>query len=274
MNKNIGFGFIIKDGETYIKKNMEVIQKLGKQFKSYKIFFIENDSIDNTRSILKNFINEYNNIHGKFTTLGDKLHSTDLCKSSVKFNCSHRVQRLARLRNTLLNYVQYEMKFNGDYFIMLDFDFEFMPDPMELFRKMDTHTNIDAVFGMSLTPKQKFYDIQAIQPVFSKLKILLSFQKWIKVSSAFSGFGLYRWKSILDKRYNELTTRNEHISLNHQLSNLYVNTTFNIIYKPSVKYHISVTKFQSRVLFLSILILIFSLILKIFKYIMEKYKQK
>ena len=262
MNIHVGFGFILKNGSDYIKKNMNRLMNIGKMFKSYSIFFVENDSTDNTKEILQQFIDQNNNIKGKFITMGDSLYSTQLCKSSESHNCPKRIQRLAQIRNTLLDFVQYEHKFKGDYFVMMDIDFVYLPDPSELFLKMEHHKTIDAIFGISLTTDYNFYDIGCITPWISKIHIMLGFQKWIKVNSSFSGFGLYRWNSIQNIRYDQHTTDIEHISFNHKLSNLYVNTLFNPLYIPSDIKFKSINQTYMRII---VFIIIYSLCLLLYK---------
>jgi hypothetical protein len=77
--KRVAFAFIVKDGQDYLERNIKLIQNLGRQFSKYKIFFVENDSEDDTRHILKRFMNNDLNIIGKFYNL-DGLHSRELCK--------------------------------------------------------------------------------------------------------------------------------------------------------------------------------------------------
>jgi hypothetical protein len=84
---NIAFCFIVKDGSKYLDKNLQNIINLGILFcDEYKIFYVENDSIDNTKKILEKFKLKNNNIFGKHITL-DKKHSTDLCSNNFNINC-------------------------------------------------------------------------------------------------------------------------------------------------------------------------------------------
>ena len=67
--KHIAFTFIVKDGEHYLDKNIKFIQNLGQKFEDYKIFFVENDSKDSTRCILRQYMDSDPNIIGKFYNL-------------------------------------------------------------------------------------------------------------------------------------------------------------------------------------------------------------
>lgn len=52
-DKSVNFLFLVRDGQGYLKNNLNKIIEIGLSFKSYKIFFIENDSKDSTIDILK-----------------------------------------------------------------------------------------------------------------------------------------------------------------------------------------------------------------------------
>jgi len=232
---NISFCFIIKDGQDYLEKNLKKIIDLGDSyFNEYRIYYTENDSKDNTIKILENFKNKYSNIYGIHLKL-DGLHSTDLCKKGTSYNCSNRTRRLAYLRNISLN--QAKKWYKCDYVIMLDLDFidfnkfEFK----KMFDIINNNHNIDGIFGMSFTFYNFPYDIGAIKPNFKILNILYE-TRLVKVSSAFSGFGIYRMKSIKNIEYNINNNEIEHIDFNYKLNNLYVYTYFKPIYNDHHSY--------------------------------------
>lgn len=69
---------------------------------------------------------------------------------------------------------------------------------------------------------------------------MFSNKKIIKVNSAFSGFGVYRFETIKNIKYNENTNEIEHIDFNKNLNNLYVYKSFNPVYdgtSPILKYY-------------------------------------
>ena len=78
--------------------------------------------------------------------------------------------------------------------------------------------------------------------------------------SAFSGFGVYRWNSIKNNRYNENTNGIEHIDFNKQLDNCLVKPDFNPFYKTTDKHH-STTRNQTRFKFWLILGVIVSILI-------------
>jgi hypothetical protein len=230
---NIAFCFIVKDGEKYLQNNLNRIIKLGEKFNKYKIFYAENDSIDSTKEILSYYKNINSNISG-IHLLIDKKHSTELCKSNEDYNCKLRTRRLAYLRNKVLEQAKQWKECN--ILIMLDLDFVDFDENefMNMFTILQNDKNIDAIFGMSViaTNKNYLYDFGAIRPIYKCINIIFS-DVLVKVTSAFSGFGIYRMNSIITNNilYNENTNDIEHIDFNKQLNNLYVYTKFRPVYE-------------------------------------------
>ena len=113
--------------------------------------------------------------------------------------------------------------------IMLDLDFiDFdMKELHNMFNIIKNSKNINGVFGMSVSHKNCMYDIGAVKPLYKLIEIYLKI-KLVKVDSAFSGFGIYKMKYIIDNnvKYNEKTNKIEHIDFNKQISNLYVYSKF------------------------------------------------
>ena len=76
---NVAFCFIVKDGDKYLEKNLMKIINFGDLYlDNYRIYYVENDSVDKTNEILDKFEKKYKNINGKHLKLDGK-HSTDLC---------------------------------------------------------------------------------------------------------------------------------------------------------------------------------------------------
>lgn len=262
---NIAFCFIVKDGEKYLDKNLQNIINLAILIcDKYKIFYVENDSIDNTKEILKKFKSENNNILGKHITL-DKKHSIELCSNIFDVNCLKRVRRLAYLRNIALEKAKEWSKCN--YMIMLDLDFiDFdKKEFINMFDIINKNNNIDGIFGISITPIGTLYDLGAVKPKKKILPIILE-QKLIKVNSAFSGFGIYRMKPIMDKNlnYNINCNNNEHINFNENFNNLFVYTPFRPIYEARLYILCLGIYFISNYINFLLILLIFYLIYKLF----------
>ena len=118
---NVAFCFIVKDGDKYLEKNLMKIINFGDLYlDNYRIYYVENDSVDKTNEILENFKKKYKNFYGKHLKLDGK-HSTELCNKFNERNCSNRTRRLAFIRNQVLNQAKYWKECK--YIFMLDLDF-------------------------------------------------------------------------------------------------------------------------------------------------------
>ena len=84
---------------------------------------------------------------------------------------------------------------------------------------------------MSISHNSCVYDISAIKPSHKLIEIYFK-KNLVKVDSAFSGFGIYKIKYIIDNnvKYNEKTNDIEHTDFNNKIKNLYVYTNFTPIY--------------------------------------------
>jgi len=273
---NIAFCFIVKDGSKYLDTNLQNIINLGDLFcDEYKIFYVENDSIDTTKEILKKFKLNNNNIYGNHLTLDNK-HSTELCSNNFDINCSKRLNRLAYLRNIALNQAKQWSKCN--YMIMLDLDFiDFnKKEFLNMFDIIHKNKEIDGIFGMSITTTGKLYDIAAVKPLNKILPIMLE-ERLIKVNSAFSGFGIYRMKPIMDKNLKYNINANDivdHINFNENFDHLYVYTPFRPIYEPSSNLALYLgLNFISDYIFFLMILLVFILIFYLsYKLLIKKKK--
>jgi len=243
----IAFIFIVKDGEQYLERNLNLLKRHNQD-----IYAVENNSTDDTKNILKN-----SNIKQVTTLNLDKNHSLELCKNE-RINCTERVRRLAYIRQQGLNSV-IASGINYDYVCMLDMDFVKYDENglNDMFTYMEEHQDVDAIFGMSVQTLYGGipYDTAAIKPLYKVLPIIFKFNRYVEVDSAFSGFGVYRFSSIYNTKatydYQNITDI-EHIQFNSNFNKLIVDTKFNPVYNPS--YHIS--KPALVLIFIVLLILI------------------
>jgi hypothetical protein len=229
---NVAFCFIVKDGDKYLEKNLTKIIQFGDLYlDNYRIYYVENDSVDKTKEILDKFKKKYKNIYGKHLKLDGK-HSTNLCKNNNVYNCSNRTRRLAFIRNQVLNQAKKWSECN--YMIMLDFDFMYfdMKELYNMFNIIKNSKNINGIFGMSVSHKKCLYDGGAVKPTYKLIEIYFN-KILVKVKSAFSGIGIYKMKYIIDNNlnYNEKTNQVEHIDFNEKIKNLYVYSNFRPVYE-------------------------------------------
>lgn len=214
--------FIVRDGELYLEKNLKQIIQLVTPFKDYRIFYLENDSKDQTVDILKRFKQSNPKIIGDSIHI-NKDHSTKLCKDTLNVNCSTRTDLLGKLRQQVFTK---SLTYDSDLTLMLDMDF--IQFDFQDFYKMITkmrQVNGNGIFGMSYSGLLP-YDTLAVQPSYKVIPIVL-FNDTVSVDSAFSGFGVYDTRYL--KNHNVSYIQNgecEHIAFNKQISNLYVDPTF------------------------------------------------
>ena len=216
----IAFVFIVKDGEKYLEKNLNTIKKYNQD-----IYAVENNSTDNTKIILRD-----SGIKNVITLDLDKKHSTELCTKEV--NCSERVRRLAYIRQKGIDAV-INSGVTYDYVCMLDMDFLDYDEKglIDMFQYMETHKDVDGIFGMSVDDGIGLpYDMGAVKPVHKLVPIISKLKRYIRVDSAFSGFGIYRYSSIWDtgakyeyKHINDI----EHVHFNNNFNKLIVDTHYN-----------------------------------------------
>ncbi len=131
---------------------------------------------------------------------------------------------------------------------MLDMDFVYF-DEVEFFKmydKLAQDTDMDGIFGMSVCAfnTNRPYDTGAIRHHGKILEILWE-KELVHVSSAFSGFGIYRTSSIRRKNasYRNQHGEIEHITFNRHFDKLYVYPSFRPVYESSIDYSCSILRF-------------------------------
>ena len=216
----IAFVFIVKDGEKYLEKNMNTIKKYNQD-----IYAVENNSTDNTKIILRD-----SGIKKVITLDLDNKSSLELC-SRNEDNCSKRVRRLAYIRQRGIDAV-INSGVVYDYVCMLDMDFLEYDEKglIDMFQYMETHKDVDGIFGMSTERNGLPYDTSAVTPTHKLIPIITKLNRYVRVDSAFSGFGIYRYPSVWNtgakydyKNINDV----EHIQFNKNFNKLVVDTQFN-----------------------------------------------
>ena len=216
----IAFVFIVKDGENYLEKNLNTIKKYNQD-----IYAVENNSTDNTKIILRD-----SGIKKVITLDLDNKSSLELC-SRNEDNCSKRVRRLAYIRQRGIDAV-INSGVVYDYVCMLDMDFLEYDEKglIDMFQYMETHKDVDGIFGMSTERNGLPYDTSAVTPTRKLIPIITKLNRYVRVDSAFSGFGIYRYPSVWNtgakydyKNINDV----EHIQFNKNFNKLVVDTQFN-----------------------------------------------
>ena len=221
----IAFIGIVKNGADYIQRNIEIIRSLH-----HDIYIVENNSTDGTKEILQRLKNK--GTLKNVTTLDlDQKDAMSLCDYNINATCTNRVRRLAYIRQQGLDSVlQSGIKY--DYVCVVDLDFIHVDIDrfIELIKYMESNKQVDGIFGMSIIDGNNLpYDYGPIKPIYKIPLVYFKIERYIKVDSAFSGFGLYRMSSIQESgaRYDyENITSIEHEHFNSYFNNLIVDTHF------------------------------------------------
>ena len=240
-----------RDSESYINEALERVKALEANNKDveFEYYFYENDSEDNTKAILEDFLKDR---QGKLVS--EKLNA-------MKFGStihSQRMKAMAKYRNKIL-YTARPM--DSDYCIIWDSDVEFEPDILNKFLKYkdegdmlcpNIRQNIPCLMGsgddttyydsLSLVDK---YGIQcmtwASNPFYDKMDRAKYEQGLpIEVTSAFGGFVLIKTE-VLNKKEIEWYSRGalEHWGLCARITD---KLNGKIVFLPDIKVKVQISK--------------------------------
>jgi hypothetical protein len=238
INKKIIICSTIKNEEKKLKFFFNKIESISKHFEDVFYIFVESDSKDKSYEILNNF------------TKLKKGITISIDTSAFE----KRTKRLEICRNTYLNYIQSNKDLiNYDYLFVIDADFEnYLLDINKIYNSIKNNIEWSALLANQIF---LYYDVWAL-----RIKNLIEFDcfeeflknlnssdtkpsvlfrdkisrfytsinkfssRFIKVDSAFGGFGIYNIKKIIECSYNSSDGINcEHVGLSKQLNNKYGN---------------------------------------------------
>ena len=180
----LAIAFLVRDAAEYIERNLWALAHLGSNFAAWRLYYLENDSTDDTRRLLDGFRNKFPmHVAGLMMDGASTQPSAFLCPPIFsKLNCLERTGLLAALRQRLLTFVLHDPTHgivaahgwlgNDDAILMLDIDFVSFSaaNYMRSFAMARQHSAA-AVFASS-TYKGKFarlevYDSAAVVPRLS-----------------------------------------------------------------------------------------------------------
>ena len=243
IDKKVAIGFMVRNGESYLEKNLnKVINFMNNNFgkNNFDIHYFENDSTDKTIEILNKFKKENNNFFGENRVFKNKM-SSDMC---LLKNCKNRFQFLAGIRQKLLDFIitknnEYknsEQK-TYDYYLLIDLDFkDFNEEELKNMFNTIIKNDYDGIFAMSKVCffnskiDCKVYDNGVVRPApLIPTMIKIKKNKIEKIDSGFGGFGIYSMSSIskYNAKYNLECTEIEHIDFNKNFDKLYIYHNFN-----------------------------------------------
>jgi len=218
-----------RDSEKYIERTLSKLDDIEKRHPeiSFSYFFYENDSVDNTALILKDWINNKNG-----TFVSEKLNSQ---REEFVITPS-RMQKMAYFRNRMINIGRF---IKSKYSIIFDSDVIFEADIVNKFlSKIDDETvmytpNIKQNIACKWCNcgQQSYYDVAALKDLFNHNGLcwchnpfinIFDRQKFelkqsIEVKSAFGGFAFFK-SDILNYCNWKTDTQCEHISFCEDVS--------------------------------------------------------
>ena len=196
----LAISFIVRDGARFLSVNIAHLVRLGRRFREHRLFYVENDSTDGTRAVLRRLSRVYPQLQGLMLDgLGNESHA--LCPARLEeMNCERRLALLAYLRQRALSLVEASWT-RWTALLSVDVDFlHFSADQFISAFVTGVLHNASAIFGMSITASSTTnsgvqpYDTAAIRPLQAQATITRLCLT--KVESAFSGFGTYFARSL------------------------------------------------------------------------------
>lgn len=210
-----------------VPNTVRSIRELGSRFADYQVIIYENNSTDETVSLLQ----DWAEIDPHVIFLSEKL-STRKISRDLAMRIPHRTDKIARARNIVLD-VALQKRFDDfKYVVWADLDFL---EPW----------SVDAIVETILHPEQEWdavlangaYDLFALRtpelPIgfelvgslywdhLSSLReafVLDEKGPWQKVYSAFGGLGLYKREAIRGCRYSGVVTKDLERAMNQWIA--------------------------------------------------------
>lgn len=208
----------VRNAAPHLPQVLENLERWSLLFEKSAFVFVENDSTDGSKDVLKRWIRKRKN--GHLLNL-DGLADRNLIRTS----------RIAEARNTYLDYVRNSKYADFQHLVILDFDDVNAVSISErdlaaAIRFLDQDADIAAVFANS---SPIYYDVWALRHaewspddcwaavrastdlsahhvlerhVYSRQRFIPSDSKPVEVDSAFGGLGIYRMVCALTGRYD------------------------------------------------------------------------
>jgi len=209
-----------KNVESSISYSMKIMEKIGSLFSDYRIIIYENNSSDDTPSLVKQWAENNDRVFA-ISEYVEKNVLEKILVNRLDNNDFHPPEAIARARNIVLKHALSDVYKDFDYLIWMDMDFIIEPN-YEGFEEIFTTTQEwDAVFAYGIKYTETFWDFYAFRdpcyPLGSELlgndwwylPKSLVFKKndpWYPVYSAFGGCGIYKKSSLKGCSYSALVT--------------------------------------------------------------------
>mmetsp|Transcript_19325 Transcript_19325/g.32316 ORF Transcript_19325/g.32316 Transcript_19325/m.32316 type:complete len:450 (+) Transcript_19325:8-1357(+) len=197
----VALAFLVRDAAQYLERNVDALADLGREFRRFRMFFVENDSSDATRNILSRLLQKHQEaLQGVMLDGAAAQTSFALCPpNAARRNCAARVQLLSFLRQRVL-----DLAFTWRWTCIIVVDIDFVSFSKPAFLRMFTlgrALNASAIFGQSmykasrneLKPYDRGILPAVLQGRFSTMYRLSAQPRCalFNVQSAFGSFGIY-----------------------------------------------------------------------------------
>jgi glycosyltransferase involved in cell wall biosynthesis len=252
-DKTLAVAALARNCAVALQRSIPKIERLRSYFASSIVVVVENDSTDNTRSLLDSWELNAGNVvilDGKqpdMSARNPEKNTANLYNPSGGFQ---RIERMVALRNTYMDYLA-RLNMQIDYLMVTDIDIDDFSEisiinaiqnvPYDWTALFANGVKYFNFFGRKI--KTRYYDEYAIVPYSSdvnsriemsfdelktnreKLEMMLKTKDFVKCFSAFGGIGIYQYQYMKNLRYfTESNTKNryfaavcEHISVNLSL---------------------------------------------------------
>lgn len=231
---------IVRNAEKGLRKNIPQITALCEHFKDFKIFVYENDSKDNTKTLLENWHqSDPSNVFVSLNTTNaeNSIPSASESGDVNPFYSRKRIEKMANLRNTYLEFVE-KKGWLSDYLMVVDLDVAWInvDNILSSFEK-DKWDAVTA-YGYSISPKlrNRYHDTYALtefgdemnpqteyktKQLSEKYASIVPNTEWIRVFSAFGGLAIYRFECLQGVRYKALDNDDKRVEVKCEHFSIY-----------------------------------------------------
>ncbi len=214
---------VCKNISVAVHHTIDSIERLGSQFKDYRVIIYENNSEDNTVPVLTNWAMK----NKKVVFITEYLSSTqlyNLVNVRKELHSLSREELIARARNVVLEEAMKPIYDDYPYFIMADLDFIIPWEVEEIANTLNVDEEWDAICANGLDLYGFMYDRYAYRDSKFPLGPEITGMEWWKkditanrvrielsdsllpVYSAFGGLAIYKRGSIYDCLYSGVVT--------------------------------------------------------------------
>lgn len=269
---------VVRDCGKNLRRNIKKIEKLREKFLESEVVIFENDSKDNTLTILNNWSQRSKNVNILTASYNITTIPKDTNVENPYFS-RYRIEKMSFYRNKYLEVIN-RNDFPRDYVLIIDLDISnFSLKGIAHSFGVPSDWSCITANGTSLSKRltRQYHDSYAlieqgninhvqkeetIEHNRSRFSFLKNGMPLFPVASAFGGLAIYKWSSLKGKYYSCIPNGNsrvgvfcEHVSINIQLDgNIYINPYMKVKYRSVdfsflMKYvteGISLKLFQSR----------------------------